>query len=158
MGRQAKQKELTRRERDKLRNPPWTKFQEAAPLPNPEVPQYLIDEELEDAVIFKNSRYQVLMKKIMTEMFGEVYSLSIRRLDRQPIHDWRDLQRIKNELVHPECDGFEMYPAESRLVDTANQYYIWVLADKTKRIPVGFTSRAVDGESKLGAVQRPLGS
>jgi hypothetical protein len=37
------------------------------------------------------------------------------------VHDWRDLQRIKNQLVGPECEAVELYPAESRKVDTANQ-------------------------------------
>lgn len=51
--------------------------------------------------------------------------LSIRRQDREPARDWRDLQRIKNQLAGPEYEGVEIYPAESRIVDMANQYHIW---------------------------------
>lgn len=51
--------------------------------------------------------------------------LSIRRADRKPCTDWRDFQRIKNQLAGPEWEGVELYPAESRLVDMADQYHIW---------------------------------
>lgn len=51
--------------------------------------------------------------------------LSIRRQDRQPCRDWRDFQRIKNQLAGPEWEAVEVYPAESRLVDMANQYHLW---------------------------------
>jgi hypothetical protein len=44
------------------------------------------------------------------------------RLDGQAIHDWRELQRIKNEIVGDEIEAVELYPAESRLLDTANWY------------------------------------
>lgn len=51
--------------------------------------------------------------------------LSIRNQDRSTRHDWRDFQRIKNQLAGPEYEGLEVYPAESRKVDTANQYHLW---------------------------------
>ena len=44
-------------------------------------------------------------------------------------HDWRDLQRIKNEIAGPEREACELYPAESRLVDEANQFHLWVLPE-----------------------------
>ena len=53
---------------------------------------------------------------------GDMFWLSIKRRDRAPVHDWRELQQIKNMIVGDEHEGFEVYPAESRLVDTANQY------------------------------------
>ena len=82
--------------------------------------------------------------------------LSIRRHDRTAARDWRDFQDIKNQLVGPECEGVELYPAESRLVDTANQYHLWCLATPGEKVPVGFNgSRHVSDESMCGAVQRP---
>lgn len=81
--------------------------------------------------------------------------LSIRRNDRQAAHDWRHFQRIKNELVGPECEGVEMYPAESRLVDTANQYFIWCSTDPTYRFPLGFRTRLVaDGTGGTGKARQ----
>jgi len=85
--------------------------------------------------------------------------LSIKRVDREAMHDWRELQEIKNMIVGPENEAVEVYPAESRLVDTSNQYHLWVFADKEVRFPFGFTSRGVaDPElaEKMGAKQRPF--
>lgn len=59
--------------------------------------------------------------------------LSIRRMDRKASRDWRHFQRIKNELVGPEREGIEVFPPESKLVDTANQYHLFVY-------PTGMTS------------------
>ena len=69
--------------------------------------------------------------------------LSIKRRDKEIIHDWRELQTIKNMIVGDEHEGFEVYPAESRLVDTANQYHLWVFENESTRLPVGFSSRLV---------------
>lgn len=42
-------------------------------------------------------------------------------------------------------EGIELYPAESRLVDTSNQYHLWVF--KGRRLATGFQFRAVaDGK------------
>jgi hypothetical protein len=69
--------------------------------------------------------------------------LDIRRLDGQSCKEWRDFQRIKNELVGPDFEAVELFPAESRLVDTANQYHLWVHADPHYRFPFGFVERFV---------------
>lgn len=53
--------------------------------------------------------------------------LSIKRFDRRPIRNWRHFQQIKNEVVGPESEGVELFPAESRLVDNANQYHLWCI-------------------------------
>ncbi len=84
--------------------------------------------------LFVNSRYQVLVRDLDEAM---VY-LSIKRIDQLPIHDWRDLQRCKDELVGPECEGVELYPATSRVLDSSNQYHLWVMRDPTVRLPLGF--------------------
>lgn len=67
---------------------------------------------------------------------GRFIHLSIKRQDREPIHDWRDLQRIKTELCGAEAEGVEIYPAESRVVDMANQYHLWVFTKL--KLPWGF--------------------
>jgi hypothetical protein len=88
---------------------------------------------------------------------GKYIHLSIKDHGRTARRDFRDFQRIKNELVGPEYEAIEIYPAESRLIDGSNQFHIWVF--ETWRIPIGFTSRLVsDGVSKYAprAVQRPF--
>ncbi len=70
------------------------------------------------------------------------------------IRDWRVLQRIKNDVAGPEREAIEICPAESRLVDTANQYHLWVLPEGEK-MPLGFHERLVtDDVGKTGARQR----
>jgi hypothetical protein len=89
----------------------------------------------------------------------EITHLSIHRTDRGPARDWRDFQAIKNQLVGPECEGVELYPAEERLVDSASEFHVWVFNDPTFRVPVGFFGkRLVTDDACGGAVQRPRNS
>jgi hypothetical protein len=107
--------------------------------------------------LWKNDVYQVAVYRdeVMHEGWPQTIHLSIKRIDKEPIHDWRDLQAIKNELVGPEHEGIELYPAESRKVDLANQYHLWVFASPDVRVPVGFfDGRVVCDESVAGSKQR----
>lgn len=111
--------------------------------------------------IYLNDTYQVNVEDVLVEEMGaDMLWLSIKRLDKEAIHDWRDFQEIKNQIVGPENEGFELYPAESRRVDTSNQYHLFVFKDPSMRVPVGYTERAVvDGDGKIGRSnhrQRPL--
>lgn len=109
-----------------------------------------------------NNIYQVEERaaEVVAEGWPRMIWLSIKRRDREPIHDWRDLQRIKSELVGAECEAVELYPAESRVVDTANQYHLWVIAEPGVRFPIGFNDGRVLTDPKLaaavGARQRPF--
>ena len=91
--------------------------------------------------VWMNETYQVSVKRQ-----AEMTWLSIKRRDREPCRDWRDFQEIKNQLVGPECEGVELYPAESRLVDTANEYHLFVVNNPSYRFPFGFTHRTVDDQ------------
>ena len=83
--------------------------------------------------------------------------LSFKNRANNPFIDWRDRQEIKNQLCGPEREGCELYPAESRLVDAANQFHLWVLPEGD-RFPFGFEQRfIVDNEGiheQIGANQR----
>lgn len=127
---------------------PWTPFEEAEPMPG-----------LPQEQVFVNSRYQVSVKKrVAPPPFGKYIELSIKTRDREAFHDWRDFQRIKNELVGEEFEGLELYPAEDRLVDTANQYYMHVFMPKypNGHFPFGYQTRLVAGEGVFGSKQRPF--
>jgi hypothetical protein len=107
------------------------------------------------AAIFRNSRYQVTVYVgAPVEPFGEIAHLSFKVHDRQPWHDWRDMQRIKNELCGPECEAVEVFPAESRLVDSANQYHLFVFQSYT--LPFGFRERLVGDADWQQSKQRPF--
>lgn len=119
-------------------------------------------ERLRRQSVFVNDRYQVNVEAVgapFGPQVGEMMWLSIKRRDRLPVHDWRELQAIKNRLVGDEHEAFEVYPSESRLVDTANQYHLWVFVDPRVRLPVGFREREVmdaDAAAAQGATQRPF--
>jgi len=117
----------------------------------PAVVENPLFDETRDGKCFKNNLYTVFVR----HMTPDTMHLSIKRNDRQPCKDWRHFQRIKNEMAGPEWEGVELYPAESRLIDTANQYHIWCFRG---HLPFGFNEgRVVTDEVKLGkAVQRPL--
>ena len=111
--------------------------------------------------VWINNRYQVNItrpdpsRKQNAETGGFIH-LSIKSIDRKPVHDWRDFQRIKNELVGEEHEAVELYPAESRLVDTANQYHLWCIVNVGVRFPLGWVNREVTSESIAGGIQRPI--
>lgn len=133
--------------------PPWTPFVVAA---FPEPMRSLMESEPGHVGVFRNSRYQVSIREQDTAA-GKVSWLSIVRLDRELIRDWRELQRIKNELTGPECEGCEIYPAESRLVDTNNQQHLFVLPPGLF-FPFGYPVRDVGEKQAGGSVhkQRPF--
>lgn len=109
--------------------------------------------------VFVSKWYQVNVTGIAPRHgMPAMFWLSIKRRDKAPIRDWRVLQRIKNAILTPEHEAVELFPAESRLVDTANQYHLWALASPGDRFPFGFEERLVqDGHApESGVVQRPL--
>lgn len=119
----------------------------------------LSDEELGLGELYVNSRYQVMVRRQPAKEAAapDLVHLSIKRRDNEPARDWRDLQRIKNELLGQEVEAVELYPAESRRVDTANQYHLWAIDDPTFRWPFGFGERFVSGGPPPGGgAQRPL--
>lgn len=93
--------------------------------------------------VWVNNTYQASLRKSSSNAMEAVDHLSIKRIDKEPTRDWRDLQNIKNDICGEEREAVEMFPAESRRVDSANQYHLWVFK-KGIRIPFGFEQRAVD--------------
>jgi len=87
-------------------------------------------------------------------------SIAIQRRDGAAVQDWRDLQAIKNELFGAEHEAIELYPAESRVVDTQNQFHLWVLLTyegrPRPRFPVGWScgKRCTAQEAKGTLPQR----
>lgn len=92
-----------------------------------------------DSYVFANEVYQVMVRIVS----GDWLMLSIRRNDRETIMDWRDMQWIKNQLLGTEIEAVQVFPAESRLVDTSNQYWLFASVDPDFRFPFGFTQRMV---------------
>lgn len=119
----------------------------------------LYDKQKRD-VLYLSEFYQVAIDKDPPHNFpgATMWHLSIKRLDKDTIFDWRDLQAIKNRFCGDEAEGVQLFPAESRLVDTSNQYHIWVFMKmnntRLPRLPVGWDERMVEDEGKAGSRQR----
>jgi len=124
---------------------PWDKLRFEACRPSKDGP-------VED---FYNNIYGVTLRKFETGWAlngGPWAQIGIYSLDGKPRHDWRDFQKIKNDLLGEEWEAIELYPAESRLMDPSN-YYILFCAPS---IPIGmFQKRVVVNEEKCIAPQRP---
>lgn len=102
--------------------------------------------------MWKNHRYTAVVYR---DLDGYVHHISLRRNDRKPHFPWRDLQRIKNELAGEDAEAVELFPAEDRLVDCANQRHLWVTPPGVL-IPVGFPTRMTgtpEEAAAYGAVQ-----
>jgi len=98
---------------------------------------------LDDDEIYCNDEFQVNIKFFDKKLkYAGWLWLSIKRKDKESIHDWRKLQQIKNMLAGKEREAVELYPAESRLVDSSNQYHLFVLPEGEK-FPMGFTERLI---------------
>lgn len=105
-----------------------------------------------------NSRYIVLVRRWNDDMMW----LSIRNHRNNCDRDWRDFQRIKNELCGTKCDAIEIYPSEDKLVDTSNQFHLWVFQPSFD-MPIGYQKRDVLTPEQLAiempkACQRPFQS
>ena len=113
-----------------------------------------LDEDELGVEVWINDLYQVQVRRGPEE---HSVHLNIRRRDGYPGRDWRHFQEIKNQLVGPECEAIELYPAESRLVDEANKYHLWACSDPTFRFAVGWSKRRItfDRSNEPGLRQRP---
>lgn len=83
------------------------------------------------------------------KLAGAVH-LSIHDRGRTTKHDWRDFQRIKNELCGEDREAIEIYPAERRLVDESNEYHLWVMPEGID-VGWGFEQRSVADDIVLDA-------
>jgi len=140
----------------KWRRPDWTPFEkgDVAEL-NARLAE--LGAEPEDEV-WLNSIYQVNVKRYPAPPGWpcDIIHLSIKTRTKRALHDWRDMQRIKNEIVGPEHEAVELYPKESRLVDTSNQYHLWVMAEEGLIYPFGFADRCVQEGNAMNTKQRPF--
>lgn len=89
---------------------------------------------------WENNRFQVIKRALPAGPWGRVVHLTLRNRDGSRRREWTEFQRVKNELVGPEYDAVEVYPAQERVVDTADHYHLWVLLDQP--VPFGLPGHA----------------
>lgn len=104
--------------------------------------------------VWRNERYHCSVYYLNEPEFEKypndrtgLCELSIHNHKRTPIHDWRDFQRIKNDVMGVEREACELYPSELRLIDSANEYHLFVLP-KGQAFPFGEMYRAVAGPER----------
>ena len=148
----------------------WREAKQKYHMTKQEAKDYLESTKSEE--VYQNDQYMAFVKKrtgqgrfensdAVVGSFAaddqEFSWISFKRIDRKPVKDWRHVQNIKNDILGPEGEAVELYPAESRLTDTANQYHLWGYNNTDIRFPFGFLSRQVsdDAGNVEGAVQRP---
>lgn len=81
---------------------------------------------------WQNNIYAVWHTTVATE-WGVVDHLWVRRHDSEPVRSWKDMQRLKREVLMSGAERFavEVYPPDAEVVDSANMYHLWVM-------PIGF--------------------
>ena len=72
-----------------------------------------------------NERYTANVHYLDGKRDGFV-EIAVHNHNRTPPVPWRHLQQIKNEVVGPDREAVQLFPAEDRLLDTANEYWIYV--------------------------------
>lgn len=89
-----------------------------------EAARKMLEEEKQKTMRFLNHLYQVEVRWCGSD--HEILHLNIRRRDGAAIFDWRHIQQIKNEIAGPEAEGYQIFPRESRKVDTSNKYHLFI--------------------------------
>lgn len=99
--------------------------------------------------VWQNDVYQCTVYRVQEGPDDKVMvHLSMKRHDREAVHDWRHLQAIKNEVCGFERYAVEIYPPESRLVDSANEYHLWVFPPGFE-LPFGFADQLISSDWQI---------
>ena len=117
----------------------------------------LLDDAEANCECYVNDLYQVQVTPCGPD--NAMLQINIRRRDGSMFKDWRHFQQIKNEVAGPEREAFELYPAESRKVDTSNKWHLWVLPEGVRMHGVGWQKRDVqyvENKNVPGLRQRSL--
>lgn len=116
----------------------------------------ILEQEHRKARYWVNDLYQVMVAPCGPE--DKMLHINIRRRDGAMFKDWRHFQQIKNEVAGEEREALEIYPRESRKVDTSNKWHLWVLPEGAT-FGMGWFERDVQYDENRfvpGLRQRPL--
>lgn len=87
---------------------------------------------------------------------GPYAIVGLTHVSETALHDWRDMQAIKNDVCDPEWEGVELYPSESRLVDPSNRFYLWCCPPGVLLWGLPTAGRRVLSMAQSIAPQRPF--
>ena len=140
----------------------WQQLSRPEPASLPwEKLRYTGDEDAGHGLVhecWENTRYHCSVRRFTKGWFlkNQPYIvIGISNADESARHDWRDFQSIKNDICGRDWEGVELYPAESRLKDPSNRFYLWCCARGLLDfgLPGG---RLVLGADEAIAPQRPF--
>lgn len=108
---------------EKLKRDPETPLKLAPPHKGPKRASWMTR-------VYANNRYVVMINDHMKTTHGEAICAMIQAVDDKPIpNHWYELQRIKNTIFGKEAMGIEYYPAQSKLTDDHNIYWLWIFPE-----------------------------
>jgi len=90
----------------------------------PDISDDAIDALMPDET-WGNDRYTVNVHLLDADRDGFV-ELAVHNHRRTPHVPWRHLQQIKDEVMGADREAVQLFPAQGRLVDTANEYWLQV--------------------------------
>lgn len=126
----------------------------AAFWPTLEPPSLVMDKPVIEQVIangvgyseynWTNSTYHGVVRRYSSGFpwgGGPFAVVSLTANDQTSRHDWREFQQLKTLILGPDWEAMELYPAEDRLVDQANRFYLWC-------VPSGVINFGLSGEHR----------
>lgn len=117
---------LSRKNGSRLIRMGWNDFEDITQESKERLPHLVGNKHFPERA-WKNNIYIVQTQRHFLSDGTVALKAMIRRNDEKPVHSWRDMQRIKNEIFGEEFTAIEVYPKQSRLVDVANIYWLWIL-------------------------------
>lgn len=109
-----------------------------------------------DRAIYSNSYYYVEAMWHNDNKGQPCYcAIRITNTDQSAHHDWREFQRIKNEVAGDDWCGYELYPPEQHLIDNANFFMLYAVPPAAESPFLAKRGREVHDEDKTR--QRRLG-
>jgi len=106
--------------------------------------------------VWRNDLYTVALRWDTEDGRDGLVQISYHRHDRAAVRDWRHGQQIKNETMGPLRWAVELYPSERDLMDTSNEYHLWVMPVGTP-MPFGSHGAAVAEPQDLRAADERAG-
>ena len=147
------------------RNPQWWVDQQAERVfadiqkRYPDIPKEAIEEQISDET-WGSDTYTVNVHYQGGDRDGFV-ELAIHNHNRTTHVPWRHMQQIKNEILGEEREGVQIFPAESRLIDTANEYWIYVyptgkspMFNRKTKLGMNYGRQVSDEQSPFGKVRQ----
>ena len=90
----------------------------------PQITDKVLDSQESDET-WGNDRYTVSIHFLDGKRDGFV-EMGIHNHNRTPHVGWRHMQQIKNEVMGADREAVQIFPSEDRLVDTANEFWLYV--------------------------------